>query len=93
VEFKPAKMMLLPPAPGRCRICAIDHGPEAAHNAQTLFYQTRFNMRYGRAGTWADAVAHLPAELRAAWKEMLASDGGWTEPPPGVEPIAEPIDG
>jgi hypothetical protein len=93
-EFVEAKsMMLLPPPDGHCRICAVNHEPEAAHNAQSLFYQARFFMRYKRNGTWADAVAHCTAEAQELWKWELIKLGGWTEPPEGVEPICEPIDG
>jgi hypothetical protein len=94
VEFVEAKpMMLLPPAEGNCRICAVKHEPHMPHDAQSLFYGMRFKMRYQREGTWADAVAHCPILVRAFWKEELRKGGHWTEPPQGVEPIREPIDG
>lgn len=57
------KMMLLPPAEGHCRICAVKHGPQEAHNAHSLFYGMRFKMRYGREGTWADAVANCTVTM------------------------------
>ncbi|CAN5407021.1 hypothetical protein BH11PLA2_BH11PLA2_34340 [soil metagenome] len=87
-------MKLMPPREGHCRICAVKHEPDSAHDATSLFFQMRFKMRHKRDGTWADAVAHLPPELRMAWRRCLEEFGGvWTEPPAGVEPIAEPIDG
>ena len=94
-EAKPAgRMMLLPPAEGKCRICAVAHEPELPHNADSLFYGMRFKMRYGRDGTWEDAAAHCSPEMRAMWKEEYESMGGrWTSPAEGVEPISEPIDG
>lgn len=91
VHAKPFK--LLPPADGLCRICAVDHKPDAPHNAQSLFYQMRFKLRYQRDGTWADALAHCKPTIVAAWKAELTKRDAWTEPPAGVEPIAEPIDG
>lgn len=88
------KGMLLPPAEGLCRICAVDHEPQHPHNPESLFYQMRFKMRYGRAGTWADAVAHMPVEHRETIRDFVQErSGNWTEPPEGVEPISEPIDG
>jgi hypothetical protein len=87
-------LKLLPPAEGKCRICAVDHEPHFPHDAQSLFYQMRFRMRYGRDGTWADAAAHCPRQMRAAWRAMMEERGfAWTAPPEGVDAIAEPIDG
>ena len=88
------RMMLMPPEEGKCRICAVEHEPEMPHDATSLFYGLRFKMRYGREGTWADATAHCTPEMRAEWKALIPEHGGrWTEPPEGVEPISEPIDG
>jgi hypothetical protein len=98
-EIQAASMKLLPPPEGHCRICAVKHRPDEAHNAQSLFYQMRFRMRYGRDCTWADAIAHLDERAQRFWIEHLnmARDNGlgngYTEPPEGVAPIAEPIDG
>ena len=88
-----AKPMLLPPGEGKCRICAVDHPPEQAHNAQSLFYQMRFNMRYGRPGTWADCIAHCSEDVQKHWITELRALNFYTEPPEGVAPIAERIDG
>jgi hypothetical protein len=85
--------MLLPPPEGHCRICARKHDPTIPHDAQSLFYGTRFKMRYGREGTWADAIQHCPEDVRSQWRKHLETAGVWTEPPAGVEPICEPIDG
>lgn len=85
--------MLLPPPPGHCRICARKHPPADPHDAQSLFYGMRFKMRYGREGTWADAIAHCSEEMQKYWIAALTKAGAYTEPPPGVTPIAEAIDG
>lgn len=82
-------MSLLPPAPDRCQVCAADHPASQAHNAQSLYYQTRFQQQHGRSATWADAVAHLPGDVRAMWQAELEKRNAWTEPPDGVAPIAE----
>lgn len=89
-----AKPMLLPPPEGCCRICAVKHEPDFPHNAQSLFYQMRFRMRYGRDGTWADCAAHCTEQMQATWRKMLEERGGvWTMPSDGTKTIAEPIDG
>lgn len=95
VEVMPLGSMkkLLPPPEGHCRICAVKHEPELPHNAQSLFYQMRFRMRYGRDGTWADALAHCTPKMQAFWKKGIQLKGAWTQPPEGVEVISEPIDG
>lgn len=86
------KMMLLPPPEGHCRICAVKHAPTEAHNAQSLFYGVRFKARYGRDGTWADAIAHCSEQVQQFWIAALREKNAYTEPPEGVSPIAEPID-
>jgi len=86
-------MRLLPPKEGHCRICAVKHTPEMPHNAHSLFYQMRFKMRYKRDGTWADAIAHCSIKMKVYWRKNLIEKKAWTEPPEGVEPISEPIDG
>lgn len=73
VEIK--KMLLLPPAPGRCQICATVHDPEDAHNAESLYYQTKFYQEHGRSATWGDAIAHLTPERRKLWIEKLREVG------------------
>lgn len=88
-----AKMMLLPPLEGHCRICAVKHEPHVPHNAQSLFYRVRFQARYGRAGTWADAISHTSEQVQQLFIRGLREKNAYTEPPEGVAPIAEPIDG
>lgn len=88
------KGKLLPPPEGHCRICAVDHEPHLPHDASNLFFQMRFRLRYGRDGTWGDAFAHCEGIERHQAIELVESCGGvWTEPPYGVDPISEPIDG
>jgi hypothetical protein len=83
-------MMLLPPKEGVCPICAVDHKPEMPHNAQSLYYQYRFRSARGRWPTWADAVAHCTADMQEYWRQSLKDEGAWTEPPAGVEVVADP---
>ena len=81
-------MLLLPPKPGTCPICATKHEAHLPHNAQSLYYQYRFYGVRGRWPTWADALAHCTSEMQAYWREALREN--WTEPPEGVDPIADP---
>jgi hypothetical protein len=90
---KPMNWGLLPPAAGKCQVCAGEHAPHEPHNAQSLYYQYAF---YGatnpqRWPTWADAVAHCSPGMQARWKEELTghhTGNRWTEPPEGVAPVA-----
>lgn len=68
-------MMLLPAREGTCEICATAHEAQLPHNAQSLFYQTRFQMEHGRAPDWRDALAHCTEELKAAWTAELTRMG------------------
>lgn len=89
--YEAGSMMLLPPRAGLCAICAVDHEPWQAHNAQSLFYGVRFQMAHGRGPTWADAVAHCAPELQAKWRAELKQRKAWTQPN-GVDTIAEPYE-
>jgi hypothetical protein len=83
-------MMLLPPRPGTCPVCAVTHAPEAPHDCQSLYYQYRFYGLRGRWPTWADAVAHCDPLVRRRWQQELRKLNRWTEPEDG-EPIADPL--
>jgi hypothetical protein len=80
VEEKPSGMMLLPAAPGKCQVCAVDHAPEQPHNRDSLFYQMRFHGENGRWPVWSDALAHCAEPVRAAWESELRNRGVWKEP-------------
>ena len=82
-------MMLLPPAADRCQECATAHDPEHPHNAQSLYYQTAFQMEHGRPATWLDAMAHCQERVQAVWKAALIErgidvDAGQVNPPRGA---------
>lgn len=83
-------MMLLPPKPGTCPICATEHDPEMPHNQQSIYYQYRFYGMRSRWPTWADALAHCTDAVRGMWEAELRKAGLWSEPADGVEPIADP---
>jgi hypothetical protein len=88
---KPMNWDLLPPAPGKCQMCAAEHEPHLPHNAQSLYYQYAFYGARGRWPTWADALAHCTPEMQALWKDALTHHergNQWTEPPAGTAPVA-----
>jgi hypothetical protein len=79
-------MTLLPPAPDKCQICASTHNEDEPHNAQSLYYQVRFQMEHGRSPSWLNAMEHCAPEVQAAWTaelEKLGVDvkGGKINPP------------
>lgn len=87
---KPMSWGLMPPAPGKCQVCAVNHDPRTAHNAQSLYYQVAFHAATGRYPTWADAVAHCTPDMQAQWKGHLVNHergNQWTEPPEGTAPV------
>jgi hypothetical protein len=71
VKTRQNAMTLLPPAPGRCPECAVEHDYFAPHNQQSLYYQMQFQAKHGRWPTWTDALAHCPPEVRAEWRKQL----------------------
>lgn len=74
-QIKGEGMFLLPPHPSKCQTCARQHEPTDPHDAQTMFYQTKFQMEHGRAPTWVDAMAHCDEETRRLWTEQLIGMG------------------
>lgn len=74
-EMSGEGMWLLPPAKDRCQTCGTKHEPHLPHNAQSLYYQTAFNMEHGRAPNWLDAMAHCDEAMRALWTNALIEKG------------------
>lgn len=83
---------MLPAARGTCCMCARDHAETYPHDFESVFYQVRFRLKYGRDATQADAAAHCDEQIRQAWKQILREQFGveWTQPRDGAAPIAEP---
>lgn len=75
VPIEKGNMILLPPAPHKCQTCGVEHEPEIPHNAQSLYYQTKFQMEHGRAPDWRDAMAHCTDEMKALWTQHLTEAG------------------
>lgn len=65
----------MPPKPGVCQECAVDHPPEAPHNRESLFYQYYFYNKHGRWPTWEDAMDHCDEETKARWIKELTKQG------------------
>lgn len=66
---------VLPPAPGKCRSCAVEHDDMQPHDATSLYYQILFTNTHGRSPTWADAMAHCEPEVKEGWTKYLNSIG------------------
>lgn len=73
--MKQGVMHLLPPRSDLCQDCATAHDPAAPHNAHSLYYQTAFNMKHGRAPNWQDAMAHCTDDVKSKWAFELALHG------------------
>jgi hypothetical protein len=75
IEFNADNVKLLPPAPGKCQQCAVDHEPELPHNQQSLHYQYWFYLRNQRWPTWTDAMRHCTPEMRYQFSAGLMERG------------------
>lgn len=64
IEHPFEEMVILPPKPGVCPICAANHEPAFPHNRDSLYYQMRFRQEHGRFPTWADAMEHCTQEMK-----------------------------
>lgn len=86
-------MQLLPPAPGLCPECAVDHPPHHPHNRDSMYYAFVFEAKHGRAPTWSDAMAHCEVGLQVSVRAILRSviqRHGLTVPPdlaPDLDPV------
>lgn len=74
-EMNIGDFMLLPPKPGTCPECAVNHDPGAPHNRDSLYYQMRFQQQHGRFPTWGDAMAHCEEYVQDIWRVELALRG------------------
>lgn len=79
VDF--SEMQILPPKPGVCKECAVQHSPNQPHNPDSLYYQMKFRQKHGRFPTWADAMAHCEEHVKKKWINMLADHGVVVELP------------
>ena len=66
---------LLPPKPGVCKECAVDHIKEDPHNKDSLYYQYYFYNKTGCWPTWRDAMEHCNEETKKRWSEELIKKG------------------
>lgn len=57
-------VLILPPKPGVCPVCAVNHNPALPHNKDSLYYQMRFRQENGRFPTWDDAMKHCTQEMK-----------------------------
>ncbi len=69
------RMLLMPPKPGVCQICATDHDESLPHNHQSLYYQYAFYAEHGRWPSWEDAMAHCSEDIKKATIDILKSQG------------------
>ncbi len=69
------QVMILPPKPGTCPLCAAAHDRDMPHNRDSLYYQMKFYQQNGRFPTWADAMAHCSDAVKAYWADALSSRG------------------
>lgn len=74
-EIGMEEIQIIPPRPGTCPECAVDHDRTMPHNRDSLYYQMRFRQRNGRFPTWADAMAHCSDMVKAYWTGELAKRG------------------
>ena len=75
IELIQKPLLMLPPAPHLCQICAIEHPEDQPHNAQSFYYQYWFALNNDRKPTWNDAMNHCPEEVKAPWLSQFAKCG------------------
>ena len=68
-------VMITPPRPGVCQICAVKHEAEFPHNLNSLYYQMKFRQEHGRAPTWRDAAGHCTEEMKRWFADEYAKRG------------------
>ena len=75
-------------SPERCPVCLFKHRDDEPHNCGSGYYQSMFELAYGREATWADAAAHCSPLVWQFWFKELVARGLWTAPPEGCDVVA-----
>lgn len=78
-------VIIAPPVPGVCPVCAVNHDAAMPHNRDSLYYQMRFHQKNGRFPSWADAMAHCDDHTRAVCMGLLAEHGVNVEGLAGIQ--------
>jgi len=70
-------LIILPPAPDKCQVCAVAHDPRQPHNQQSFYYQMAFAQTSpdGKGPTWEDAMAHCTDDVKKGWIAGLKKHG------------------
>jgi hypothetical protein len=68
-------IILLPPIPDVCQVCARKHDCNAPHDLTSLYYQSRFILEHQRPPNWLDAMAHCDKETKNVWIKELTKMG------------------
>lgn len=68
-------ILIEPPRPGACPVCAFRHGKEWPHNPNSLYYRMKFRQEHGRAPGWEDASAHCTEQVKQAVAAAIAEHG------------------
>lgn len=68
-------MILLPPAPNACQVCATKHPPELPHNPQSLYWAMAAQMQGKPTPTWKIAMEHCTPEMKERWTAELKKMG------------------
>lgn len=66
---------LMPPRPGVCQECAVDHEPNFPHNQTSVYYQYHFYFSNGRWPLWIDAMKHCDWAMKNEWATKLEEMG------------------
>ena len=70
-QYSVEHVSILPLLPGTCPVCATSHDPALPHNRDSLYYQMRFQQKFGRFPSWADAMSHCDQHVRAVCMGLL----------------------
>lgn len=68
-------IIIAPPRPGVCKLCALPHPPGQPHNPNSLYYQIRFRQIHGRFPTWTDAAQHCGKGAQSGGREGSQLEG------------------
>ncbi len=62
---------VMPPRPGVCPECGLDHAEEEPHDLLSFLYKYNFFSKHGRWPLWTDAMSHCLPEIRDLWRANL----------------------
>ena len=72
---EPEKVRIFPVVEGSCPECGAVHDAKMPHYCGSVYYQMRFQQKFGRAPVWNDAMSHCAKPMQETFQRYLREKG------------------